>query len=107
MGWKYEDGRIYSTDEKGELMCETIFVRKENGEVDIDHTYVNPILRGQGMAGKMMVAVAEYLREKGIKASATCSYANSWLKKHKELYSDICSQDIDDQFVACKINAKH
>src|SRR5665648_1099737 len=95
MNWKYEDGRIYRTDEKGELMCETTFVRKENGELDIDHTYVNPILRGQGMAGKMMVVVSEYLREKGLKASATCSYANIWLKRHEELYPDILSQDMD------------
>lgn len=107
MNWKYEDGRIYSTDEKGELMCEATYVRKENGDLVIDHTYVNPILRGQGMAGKMMVVVAEYLRKKGLKASATCSYANSWLKKNEELYLDILSQDTGDQTVACKINAKH
>ena len=34
MNWKYENGRIYSTDEKGELMCEATFIRKENGEMD-------------------------------------------------------------------------
>ena len=34
MDWKYENGRIYSTDEKGELMCEATFIRKENGEMD-------------------------------------------------------------------------
>ncbi|HZK53045.1 MAG TPA: GNAT family N-acetyltransferase [Desulfosporosinus sp.] len=95
MNWKYEDERIYCTDEKGELMCKTTFVCKENGELEINSTYVNPILRGQGMAGKMMVVVAEYLREKGIKASATCSYANTWLRRHEELYPDILSQDID------------
>jgi len=31
MNWNYEDGRVYGTDEKGELMCETTFDRKENG----------------------------------------------------------------------------
>ena len=107
MNWKYEDRRVYATDEKGELMCEATFVRKENGELDIDHTYVNASLRGQGMAGEMMVVVAEYLRKKGLKASATCSYANIWLKRHEELYSDILSKDIDDEAAACKINAKH
>ena len=29
MNWQYENGRIYSTDEKGELMAETTFIRKE------------------------------------------------------------------------------
>ena len=65
MNWKYEDGRIYSTDENGESMCEATYIRKENGEIDIDHTYVNPILRGQGVAAKMMEAVAEYFKKEG------------------------------------------
>jgi len=82
MEWNYENERIYSTDEKGELMCEATFIRKENGEMEIYHTYVNPILRGEGAAGKMMEVVAEYCRKEGIKAIATCSYANMWLQRH-------------------------
>ncbi|WDC83439.1 GNAT family N-acetyltransferase [Caloramator sp. mosi_1] len=107
MNWKYENGRIYSVDEKGELMAETTFVLKDNGEVDIDHTYVNPVLRGQGVASKMMEVVAEYLREKDLKATASCSYANSWLQKHKEQYADIISKDLDNEVIACKIGGKH
>ncbi len=107
MDWKYKDERIYSVDEKGELMAETTFVLKENGEVNIDHTYVNPALRGEGVAGRMMEVVAEYLREKGLKATSTCSYANLWLKRHEESYSDIISEDIDKEAVACKIDGKH
>lgn len=106
MIWKYEKERIYSVDESNELMAETTFIFKENGEVDIDHTYVSPLLRGQGIAGDMMKVVAEYLKEKGLKASATCSYANIWLKRHKDLYSEIISKDIDD-VIACKIDGKH
>lgn len=107
MNWKYENGRIYSTDEKGELMCETTFIRKENGEMDIDHTYVNSVLRGKGVAAEMMVIVAEYFRKEGFKATATCVYANIWLKRHEELYPDILSEDMGDQALACKINGKH
>jgi predicted GNAT family acetyltransferase len=107
MDWKYENGRIYSVNENNELMAETTYVIKENGEVDIDHTYVNPILRGKGVAGKMMEVVAEYLRENSLKATATCSYANAWLKKHRELYSDIISKDLDDEAVACKLGGNH
>ena len=94
-------------DEKDELMAETTYVSKDNGEVDIDHTYVNSVLRGQGIAGKMMGIVASYLRENGFKATATCSYANTWLKNHKDEYSDIISKDIDNEAAACKIDGKH
>ncbi|EHQ89648.1 GNAT family N-acetyltransferase [Desulfosporosinus youngiae] len=107
MNWNYEKGRIYGTDDKGELMCETTFIRRENGDVNIDHTYVNPALRGQGIAGKMMTVVAEYFRKEGYKAAATCSYANIWLKRHEKQYPDIVSHAMDDQAVACKIDGKH
>lgn len=107
MNWKYEDGRIYSVDEKGDLMAETTFIHKKNGEIDIAHTYVNPVLRGQGMADKMMVVVVEYLRKEGLKATASCSYANIWFANKEEFYSDIISKDLGDQTVACKINGKH
>lgn len=107
MDWIYEKERIYSVNEKNELMAETTFVFNGNGEVDIDHTYVNPVLRGQGTAGKMMEVAADFLLKKGLKATATCSYANAWLKKRKDLYSDIMSVNFDNDAIACKIDGKH
>ncbi|SPF56668.1 Acetyltransferase [Candidatus Desulfosporosinus infrequens] len=107
MDWKYENGRIYSTDEKDELMCEATFIRKENGEMDIDHTYVNPVLRGKGVAAELMGVVAEYFRKERLKTTASCSYANIWLKRHEKQYPDILSTDMSDQAVACKIDGKH
>lgn len=107
MDWKYENERIYSVDENGELMAEATFVHKKNDEINIDHVYVNPKLRGQGVASKIMVAVVDYLREKELKATATCSYANGWLKKNSELYADVISKDISDEVNACKIDGKH
>ncbi len=107
MDWKYKEGRIYSEDEKGELMAEATYVVTANGDINIDHTYVNSCLRGQGIADKMMVAVAEYLREHEAKAIASCSYAASWFKKNKENYSDIISDEFSDQDTGCKIDGTH
>lgn len=107
MDWKFEEGRIYSTDEKGELMAEATYVFKENGDVDIDHTFVNPVLRGQGVAGKMMEIVAEFLRGEGLRATATCSYANLWFKKNAASNTDILSEELDSEAIACKIDGAH
>ena len=107
MDWKYKEGRIYSENEKGELMAEATYIVMPNGEIDIDHTYVNPSLRGQGVADKMMVVVTEYLRECDIKASASCSYAVSWFKKNGETCADIISSDFDDQDAGCKTEGGH
>ena len=107
MDWKFEEGRVFWLDENNELMAEATFVTKQDGEVDIDHTYVNPVLRGQGVAGKMMEVVAEHFRNNGLKTSASCSYANAWLKKRREEYADIISAQSDDDASACKIDGKH
>jgi predicted GNAT family acetyltransferase len=107
MIWNYNNGRIFSVNENNELLAETTYISKQNGEIDIDHTYVSPGLRGQGLAGDMMKVVVEFLKENGLKASATCSYANAWLKKHSETYPNIISKDIDDDAISCKIDGKH
>ena len=92
---------------RGGLLAEATYSGKENGEIDIEHIYVNPILRGQGVAEKIMEAIVEYLREQGTKATATCSYANSWLEKNREKVSDIISSNQSEQDVACRIDGKH
>lgn len=107
MDWKYEKGRIYFENEAGELMAEATYETMLNGELNIDHTYVNPSLRGQGVADKMMVAVADYLRKEGKKAMATCSYANIWFKKNEECYGDIIATDDEQTGCGCKIDGKH
>ena len=55
--------------------------------IEVDHTFVDESLRGQGIAGKLVEAVAAYAREKALKVSATCSYAHKVLQD--EQYRDI------------------
>lgn len=104
MDFKYQEGRIFIEDNKKQLMAEVCYSVKENGEVVIERTYVNPVLRGQGVAAKIMQATADYLREHSLKATATCSYAHSWLRKNKQLYSDIISKDLASTKVACSLS---
>lgn len=91
MNWHYEDGRVYGKNEENQLMTYVTYEYIGDNEVNINHTYVNPTLRGQGVAGELMTHLAEHLREKGLKATATCSYAISWLNRHEKDYSDIIS----------------
>ena len=95
MNWIYETGRIYSVDDKNEVMAEATYVPSGLGTVDIDYTYVSPALRGQGIAGQLMEAVAGHLRKEGLKALASCSYAQAWLIKHRDAYPDVIYGDIE------------
>ncbi len=89
MKWTFEDGHIYSLDSNNTLMAETTYNLLESGVVDIDHTYVSPDHRGQGIAGKMMEVVVEYFRTNNFKIYATCPYAKAWLEKNKTRFGEI------------------
>ena len=70
--------------------------------VVIDHTWVDPSLRGQGTAGQLMQAVVDKLRADGRKARATCSYARGWFAKHPEA-ADVLADDWCDGPEACRL----
>lgn len=95
MNWSYEPGRVYRVDETNSCIAEATYVFVDKNTVDINHTYVDPALRGQGVAGEMMEAVAQRLRQDGLKAVASCSYANVWLMKHRNSYADVVSDDLE------------
>lgn len=107
MEWKYEKDRIHSEDENGNLVSEVTFNEKHQGEVNINHVYVDPKLRGAGVASNTMEVMVKYLKNEKLKATATCSYANMWLKRNKAKYSEIISAELFNEPVACSINGKH
>ena len=78
-----EPGRIFATDETGKLLAEVTFPEQE-GIAIINHTFVDGSLRGQGVAGQLLRAVVDTLRQDGRKARATCSYAKHWFETHPE-----------------------
>ncbi len=62
----------------------------DDGTLDIEHTVVDPEMRGQGIARKMVDAAAQFCRDEGLKIKASCSYAAHVL-------------DIDDPNPSCRI----
>jgi len=78
-------------NDQGVTIAEVTFPDVKDHVVNINHTYVDDSLRGQGVAGKLMIEVAEQLRREGKKAILTCSYAVSWFSKNKE-YDDILEE---------------
>ncbi|HJG27796.1 MAG TPA: N-acetyltransferase [Subdoligranulum variabile] len=81
--FRKEPDRIFATDETGKLLAEVTFPEQE-GVAVINHTFVDGSLRGQGIAGQLLRAVADTLRQDGCKAKATCSYAVHWFETHPE-----------------------
>lgn len=84
MDLKYENSRIYMENEQGETIAEVTFPEVSQNKVNVNHTYVDRSLRGQGIADKLLKALAEDLKRNNKKAVATCSYAIDWFEKHPE-----------------------
>ena len=84
MDFQEVNGRIWAENAEGRLVAEITFPETRPGVADIDHTFVDPSLRGQGAAAKLAEAAAAQLRRRGMKAVLTCSYAQKWFGDHPE-----------------------
>lgn len=75
--------RIYCEDKDGKLLAEITFPESADDIVNINHTFVNESLRGQGVAGQLMQGVVDYIIDNKKRAYPTCSYAVKWFEKNK------------------------
>ena len=82
MEYQYQDNRIYS-EADGKLMAEILFPVTD-GVADIQRTYVDDSLRGQGIASQLVEKAVDVIRSNNWKAKATCRYAINWFEKHPE-----------------------
>lgn len=67
---------------------EITFTPQGNDIIVADHTYVDPSLRGQGIAGKLLDALAEHARSENLKIKAQCSYVVSAFARNNR-YQDV------------------
>lgn len=74
-------------EQHGERVAEITWVLRD-GVMNMDHTYVSDVLRGQGVAKKLLDAAANYARENNFKMNAICSYVVSAFEK-SSAYDDI------------------
>lgn len=91
MEFTYENGRIYSLSDVGDTLAEITFPLVAPGVADVDRTFVDPSLRGQGVAGTLMEAAAAQLRARGLKTRTSCPYAAKWFAAHPE-QSDLLAE---------------
>jgi len=87
MDFVFEPNRIYSVNGEGRVIAEIAFPTMEDGVANIDHTFVDSSLRGQGVASQLMKTAIEYLKKDHRKIRASCSYAVDWFAQHPE-YSE-------------------
>ncbi|MFX3674927.1 MAG: GNAT family N-acetyltransferase [Paenisporosarcina sp.] len=81
------DAYAYVYEKDGQTLGEITWTLL--GDVMVmDHTFVSPTLRGEGVAKKLLDQAAEFAREKNYKMEAVCSYVVAAFDKSSD-YDDI------------------
>lgn len=84
MDFKKNADRIWLENQDGKEIAFVSFPMRTAQTVEITSTVVDPSLQGQGVAGKLMQALAQELRDRGQKAILVCSYAVKWFSQHPD-----------------------
>lgn len=64
------------------------YVEQSDGSLDLRHTFTPPALRGQGIAGSVVLFAFAYARANGLKIKPTCPFVQRMLREHPE-YADL------------------
>jgi uncharacterized protein len=86
--------QIYALNETGQVIAEVKFPITTGNIVEINRTYVDVSLRGQGVANELLVMAYDSIKSQGFKAIPTCSYAVTWFKRNKDKH-DVLLEGID------------
>jgi len=57
---------------------------REGDVLVITHTGVPAAIGGRGIAGVLMQAAVDFARANGLRVRPACSYAASWMDRHRE-----------------------
>ncbi|MCF7925730.1 MAG: N-acetyltransferase [Candidatus Izimaplasma sp.] len=82
------NNRFYIGESEQEAIAEITYQYKTPDVIVINHTFVSPELRGQGIAGKLLQKVVEKARKENLKTIPLCSYAVRKMVNNPE-YEDI------------------
>ena len=77
-----EEGKIYCEDNNGKIITKITYEDMKDGTYNINHTFVDESLRGQGIAQKLVEEVIKEIKNKNGKITATCTYAKRYLEKN-------------------------
>lgn len=55
-----------------------------DGVLDLQHTVVDPSMRGQGLGGRLVETAMVHARQEQLSVRPTCPFIPSWLAEHPE-----------------------
>ena len=81
-----DTGERYERDEQG--LTSYADYRRSGDRLYIDYVFTPEPLRGSGASARLMTAIAEDVRAKGLRVIPICGYAASWFRRSAQ-HSDL------------------
>lgn len=79
-----EKGGSFFYELEGKSLATMTYILAGEHKIIIDHTEVDPSLKGQSIGKKLQAELVEYVRHNGIKVMPLCPFANATFKKTPE-----------------------
>ncbi len=78
----YEKNGQYGYHENGVVLAEIDYEFRSDDTIAITHTFVDPSLRGQGIASRLVEHVVALAEQNHWSIIPVCSYAVAYFEKH-------------------------
>lgn len=73
------DGGAFFVMADDDRVAEILWTQLDDRTIDVHRTFTDPSLRGQGVARKLVVRLAEFAIEQKLRIQPSCSYAEKVL----------------------------
>ena len=68
----------------GDTLVGSLVYRSRPNALALVHTQVEPAFEGQGVGGRLVAAVLDDVRSRGLKIVPICEFVRSYLERHPE-----------------------
>ena len=89
MDFEKAENRFYKNNEDGKMIAEVTYVPSGEDKVILDHTFVDPSLRGQGIAEELVNRVVKEMQIENKKIIPLCPYAKTLFERKPNIYGSI------------------
>lgn len=86
--FKHENNRFYLENEEEKTLAEITYTYAGENVIIVDHTFVDPSLRGQGIGAQLVERVVLFAEEENLKIIPLCPYAKKEFTE-KEAYHKV------------------
>lgn len=92
MDFEKGENRFYKNDNDGKTIAEITYVPTGEDKVIADHTFVDPSLRGQGIAEQLVDRLVQEMKVENKTIIPVCPYVSSLFERKPEKYQKIAAE---------------